>query len=101
MDSVEARLEAHGLGRYAKIFAENDIDLDVLPDLSDEDLQKLGISLGHRKKLGRVIAALSSVEARESRAGPGGPLEAPAWATAGEAERRQLTVMFCDLVGST
>jgi class 3 adenylate cyclase/tetratricopeptide (TPR) repeat protein len=78
-------LDQLGLAQYAALFGENAVDLDVLPDLTEQDLKDLGIPLGHRKKLLKAIAAL-----------------APTSSTArGEAERRQLTVMFCDLVGST
>jgi hypothetical protein len=70
-------------------FADNDIDASILRDLTDEDLEKIGVSLGHRKKILRAIAELDEV---------GIAPEAPCW---DEAERRQLTVMFADLVGST
>ena len=86
-------LERLNLGQYAKSFADNDVDKDLLLELSEDDLVKLGVtSLGHRKRLSKEIAALRSQL----------PAAAPA-ATQGadEAERRQLTVMFCDLVGST
>ena len=82
--------------QLAATFAANDIDIDVLPDLTDEDLRELGLSLGHRRRLLRAIAELSrersppSAEATEANADTGR-----------EAERRQLTVLFCDLVGST
>ena len=71
------------------------IGADVLADLSDADLVELGIPLGDRKRLLKAIAALHEHGQ--------GPAETPArWSTsAGQAERRQLTVMFCDLVGST
>ena len=51
-------LEAIGLARYSDVFVEHDVDTDVLPDLTDTDLEKLGISLGHRKKLLRAASAL-------------------------------------------
>ncbi|MBR1281597.1 AAA family ATPase [Bradyrhizobium sp. AUGA SZCCT0177] len=97
-------LGGHGLGQYAKTFAENNIDYSVLPDLTEDDLEKLGVSsLGHRKKLLRAIQALTA--ARQ----PTGTAKAAASATVvppspvqhREAEFRQITVMFCDLVGST
>jgi class 3 adenylate cyclase/tetratricopeptide (TPR) repeat protein len=94
MAEVEAWLKALGLGRYARRFAENDIDLEVLPELSEEELRQLGVSLGHRKKLLRAIDDL--------RGGRRPPARASRQAArAAEPERRQLTVMFCDLVGST
>jgi class 3 adenylate cyclase/tetratricopeptide (TPR) repeat protein len=86
-------LESLGLSEYRQRFTENDIDLSVLPDLTDEDLKELGVSLGHRRKLLRAIAELSHA--------PPGMVAAPPATTHDSAERRQLTVMFCDLVGST
>ena len=97
-------LGRHGLGQYAKTFAENNIEYSVLPDLTENDLEKLGVSsLGHRKKLLRAIEALTA--ARQ----PTGTTSRVSNATAAppsfeqdrEAEFRQITVMFCDLVGST
>jgi class 3 adenylate cyclase/predicted ATPase len=82
-------LDRLGLGQYAQRFAENDIDPSVLRDLTDHDLEKIGVSLGHRKKILRAIAELDGATPR--------PAHAP-WT---EAEKRQLTVMFADLVGST
>ncbi len=87
-------LERLKLGQYAKSFAENDVDRDLLLELSEEDLIRLGVtSLGHRKRLAREIAALREQE--DAGAGPTAPDPQE------DAERRQLTVMFCDLVGST
>jgi class 3 adenylate cyclase/tetratricopeptide (TPR) repeat protein len=94
MAEVEAWLKAQGLGRYAQRFAENDIDLDVLPELSEEELRQLGVSLGHRKKLLRAIEDLRGRRRPPARASRKA-------ARAADPERRQLTVMFCDLVGST
>src|SRR6266516_2590050 len=97
-------LRGHGLGQYAQTFAENNIEYSVLPDLTEDDLKKLGVSsLGHRKKLLRAIEALTA--ARQ----PTGTTTAVSSATVvppsleqhREAEFRQITVMFCDLVGST
>ena len=94
-------LERLNLGQYAKAFAENDVDQDLLFELSDEDLVKLGIrSLGHRKRLFKEIAALKSALSTLPRTALAEPRPAAPYSTA-EAERRQLTVMFCDLVGST
>ncbi len=103
---VEAWLRELGLERYVEAFQENDIDDEVLPDLNDSDLEKLGVaSVGHRKKLIKAIAALAAPEP-ETAPSPGQTdrLPAPAKAEATfqpEADRRQLTVLFCDLVGST
>ena len=95
-------LGRHGLGQYAQTFAENNIDYSVLPDLTEDDLEKLGVSLGHRKKLLRAIDAVRP--ARQAR----GTTEVSHIGTEAispvqhrEAEFRQITVMFCDLVGST
>ena len=89
-DRVEHWLGQLGLGEYAPIFAEQRIDYDVLSDLTDVDLEKLGIPLGPRKK---ILRAIGDLEPAAAGAAPG--------ADTARAERRQLTVMFCDLVGST
>ena len=95
-------LGRHGLDQYAQTFAENNIDYSVLPDLTEDDLEKLGVSLGHRKKLLRAIDAVRPArQARDtteiSRIGT----EAISPVQHRDAEFRQITVMFCDLVGST
>ncbi len=94
MRALRAWLDEHGVGKYAELFAENDIGLDVLPDLNDADLEKLGVSLGDRRRILKAAASLE-IAARSSD-----PAATPR-ADPREAERRQLTVMFCDLVGST
>jgi class 3 adenylate cyclase/tetratricopeptide (TPR) repeat protein len=81
-----------GLGQYAAAFSSNDIDFGVIGDLSDADLRELGVSMGHRKILLKAIAA---------RVGHAPPDAASRDAVHEVAERRQLTVMFCDLVNST
>ena len=89
-------LRGLGLEQYAPAFRDNDIDAEVLLRLTAEDLRELGIaSIGHRRRLLDAIAALGGSDTRPS------PTEAPAPVSPGAAERRQLTVMFCDLVGST
>src|SRR5271167_4239798 len=94
--SVADWLNGLDLGQYAQVFADNDIDLDLLRTLSDADLKEIGvISLGHRRKLLAAAAALTA-KATESRPAPSAP-SAPAH----DGERRPITVMFCDLVGST
>ena len=94
-------LEKLGLGQYAQRFVENEITLSILPDLTDADLKELGVvALGHRRLLLRAIAALNNVEKRT----PTPTTAAPAPVTPQQrdsAERRQVTVMFSDLVGST
>ena len=101
MQQIADWLEKLGLGQYAQRFAENDIDFDILSDLTDQDLEKIGVtSLGHRRKLLRAIANLKGVE----QITPAVAVAAAPPATpraADTAERRQVTVMFSDLVGST
>jgi class 3 adenylate cyclase len=95
-DALSTWLRPLGLERYTPVFEENDIDLEALPLLAEIELETLGLSLGHRKKLLKAIAALNGSEAKAAQKGP----LAPALVRE-EAERRQLTVLFCDLVGST
>ena len=89
-------LRSVGLEQYEEMFRANEVDAEILPDLTEIDLEKIGVPLGHRKRLLRAIAALDATE-----------LAAPPQPVSTEtnprdlAERRQLTVMFCDLVGST
>jgi len=91
---IGAWLRSLGLERYAPAFRENEIDWEALPKLTAEDLKDLGVVLGgHRRRLLDAIAALDTPEAP--------PPATTTPASVGEAERRQLTVMFCDLVGST
>jgi class 3 adenylate cyclase/predicted ATPase len=96
MNGLIAWLERLGMGQHAQVMADNDIDLDVLPHLSDEDLKELGLSLGHRRKL---LVALRD----EATAAEGPALARPEQPdnTSEDADRRQITVMFCDLAGST
>jgi class 3 adenylate cyclase len=84
-----------GMSEYAERFAENRIDLSVLPDLTDQDLEKLGVVLGDRRKMLRAIRELagSTPSAQELVLAAPKPQDV--------AERRQVTVMFSDLVGST
>jgi class 3 adenylate cyclase/predicted ATPase len=95
-------LRGLGLEQYETLFRENDIDVEVLSDLTDGDLEKIGVSLGHRKRFMRAIAALSAGGTPPSAARPASAQPSPSPPTSGaEAERRPITVMFCDLVGST
>src|SRR6266568_5296836 len=93
MKDIAEWLASLDLGEYAQRFAENAIDLSVIRDLTENDLEKLGVLLGHRRKMLRAIAELQGEAASkpQTSAEPGRD----------RAERRQLTVMFCDLVGST
>src|SRR5215471_19741436 len=85
-----------GLGRYESAFIENAIDTDVLPELTEGDLEKLGIPLGDRKRLIKAIKAMTNGSPSETR--ENAPNDYPPRITA---ERRHLTVMICDLVDST
>jgi class 3 adenylate cyclase/predicted ATPase len=92
-------LGRHGLSQYAQTFAEHNIDHSVLPDLTEADLEKLGVLVGHRKKLLRAIDA-DRAASGTTRVAPVGT-EVAARVQHRDAEFRQITVMFCDLVGST
>src|SRR6266566_4196925 len=95
-------LGRHGLGQYVQTFAENNIEYSVLPDLTEDDLEKLGVSLGHRKKLLRAIEALTAAGQRTgTTTAVSNVTEVSTSGQHREAEFRQITVMFCDLVGST
>ena len=98
---VASFLHDLGLEQYEQAFRDNAIDGEVLPDLTDADLAALGVLLGHRRKLLRAIAALSAAGEPLAPFAEATPLPSSATPRAPEAERRQLTVMFCDLVGST
>ncbi len=92
---VAAWLRGLGLGRYEQAFHDNEIDWEAMPKLTAEDLKDLGVVLGsHRRKLLEAIGALGSRL-------PSPPPLAGEGRVGAEAERRQLTMMFCDLVGST
>ena len=103
-----------GLERYTSAFIDNDIDVEVLRYLTDADLERIGVSLGHRRKLLAAIAELgggaatpaqpSSELNKQEAVARREPTPTPAAAAAppeAAGERRYLTVMFCDLVGST
>src|SRR6478672_2889454 len=100
MQQIAEWLEKLGMPEYIQRFTDNDIDFTILSDLTDQDLEKIGIaSLGHRRKLLRAIAALETTEkstpAADAVVAPAASLPLDT------AERRQVTVMFSDLVGST
>jgi class 3 adenylate cyclase len=101
--NVAQWLNAIGLGQYEADFRENKIDFDVLADLSDGDLQELGAPLGDRRRLLRAIAELGAQQplTTQARRTPAAPAPAQSFAQLDSAERRPITVMFCDLVGST
>src|SRR5579872_5295082 len=95
-------LRSLGLGQYEAAFRDNEVDDDVLPNLTAEDLKELGVTaLGHRRKLLDAIAALRAGESAKTNAPAQDSAEPPPSAPTIEAERRQLTVAFIDLVGST
>ena len=96
MQHIADWLEKLNLGQYAQRFAENDIDVSVLRHLTDADLEKIGVSLGHRRKILAAIAELPG--ASPSKHEPADGVEQKPQETA---ERRQVTVVFSDLVGST
>ncbi|ARP99796.1 adenylate/guanylate cyclase domain-containing protein [Pseudorhodoplanes sinuspersici] len=93
MNRLNEWLGSIGLSEYLPLFQEHAIDLSVLPDLSEADLKDIGIPLGHRRKLLRAITELTSTAGVEPSRGTEKTRDA--------AERRQLTVLFCDMVGST
>src|SRR5215831_5288915 len=90
---IAAWLRGLSLKRYAEAFRDNAIELEVLPELSEADLEKIGVLLGHRKIMLKAIADLRPPRRQ--------PPARTAPVVSAVAERRQLTVMFCDLVGST
>jgi hypothetical protein len=101
---VGAWLRDLGLGQYEAVFRENEIDVDILPELTEPHLEKLGMPLGHRI---RLLKAISNLEASEKSAAAVAPAPEPLPHSPGQpipeavGERRHLTVMFCDLVDST
>jgi SAM domain (Sterile alpha motif)/Adenylate and Guanylate cyclase catalytic domain len=104
MQDLAQWLEKLGMSEYAQRFAEDRIDFSVLPDLTDQDLEKLGVVLGDRRKILRAIANLgktadAAAPASSEPALPIAPTVTPPAEAAGE--RRDVTVMFCDLVDST
>ncbi len=92
-DDIRCWLEGLGLGKYAEVFTENEITFHALPHLTDDDLKELGLPMGPRKI---VAAAIASLAVPPARGETGTALE-----PRGKAERRQLTIVFSDLVGST
>src|SRR3954452_4320216 len=93
MSDIDIWLQGLGLGRYAEALASHDIDLTVVPDLTEQDLERLGLSLGNRRKFMAAAAKLRNVDA-SAAVTPARPRPSPV-------ERRQVTVVFIDLVGST
>ena len=97
MQEIADWLKKLGMSEYAQLFADNSIDdVSILRDLTDQDLKDVGVPLGHRRKMLRAIAELSGAAPAAPQ-----PTAQPELKPQDVAERRQLTVMFCDLVGST
>ena len=90
-----------GLGRHDQVFASNQIDFDVVGSLTDDDLRELGLPLGDRKRLLQAVAKLDGQPAADTSTPATASEPAAEDALSPRGERRQLTVMFCDLVGST
>jgi class 3 adenylate cyclase len=95
---IAAWLRKLGLERYARALQDSEIEPEILAELTDDDFKELGIPLGPRRKLAKAIAALAAeaVSPSDHPAAVGSPPTPPP-----QAERRQLTVLFCDLVAST
>jgi class 3 adenylate cyclase len=89
-------LEGIGLGKYVRLFVDNEIDLDALAYVTEDDLEKLGVALGARRKILAAVAQLAKepIAKNDESSRPTAEISTGA-------ERRQLTVMFCDMVGST
>jgi hypothetical protein len=96
LSTIPEWLASLGMAEYTERFAENGIEIDVLSELTDQDLEKLGVLLGHRRRMLKAIRELAQPP-------PAAPRVAAAASSAPQdsAERRPLTVMFCDFVGST
>jgi SAM domain (Sterile alpha motif) len=97
-------LEKLGMSEYGECFAENNIDLSVLPHLTDQDLKDIGVPLGHRRKMLAAIAQLddmSSASAPAPTSTPPTVVSTAPLASEAVGERRHVTVMFYDLVDST
>jgi class 3 adenylate cyclase len=98
MSEIRKWLESIGLGQYAEAFEANEIGMDSLGQVDDQMLKDIGVSIGgHRLRIRNAIAKLTAAPVAEENLSPAPKHET----TAASAERRQLTVMFCDLVGST
>ena len=90
MSNIKEFLASCGLEHYADLFELHEIDLEILPELGDDDLREIGLPLGPRKKIARGIVELAGLHAKDEPS-----------TQASQAERRHLTVMFCDLADST
>ncbi len=114
MSDVGRWLDGLGLGQYAAAFAKDDIDWEVLAELEEPDLEKLGLSLGHRKKLLKALAGLAGDGERSARPSPAVATARPPnkytpkhladriLSSRGvlEGELKQISVLFADIMGS-
>lgn len=100
MHAIRHWLETQGLGQYAAAFESNDVDLDILPALTEEELRAIGVSLGDRKRIMRALRDESTAQRHQAGNEANSRLPDVESLTA-QGERRQVTVLFCDLVGST
>jgi len=100
MSDLRGWLRAQNLEQLAETFEASDIDVDILSELTDGDLEKLGVSIGNRRRLLKAISE-GTAKSPESKAASTEALGAFAPSEATGAERRQVTVLFCDMVGST
>ncbi len=110
MSDILEWLEGFGLGEYNSLFDENKIDFEILPEISEDDLKDLGIPLGHRKHIMRAIRGLTAetpapATSSDAAAAPFAPAHLTERALRGKAaiegERKQVTILFADLKGST
>ena len=97
MQHIADWLESLGMSEYAQRFAENGIDLSVLPDLTDQDLKELGVLLGDRRKILRAIAKLDATSETANSTLTVAAVQ-PVAIAQGPSERRRVTVMLCELV---
>jgi class 3 adenylate cyclase/tetratricopeptide (TPR) repeat protein len=95
MTDLRGWLRDHKLEQLAETFEANDIDVDVLAELTDGDLEKLGVSIGHRRRLLKAVGDSGAIPTESKHSSTDAP------SGAAGAERRQVTVLFCDMVGST
>ena len=96
---IEQWLQGLNLGKYVEAFAENEIEASDLEHLTDEDLKELGLPIGPRRRLLAATSALGAFSHESTAASSETPSAPPK--TVSSADRRQLSVLFCDLVGST
>ncbi len=100
-EEIGGWLQDLGLGKYVDAFVENEITLDELPALTEDDLKELGLPMGPRRCVLMAIDALKGWPRDTAVAADAGEVLSPKPATAAPVERHRLTVLFCDLVGST